>query len=230
MPLVWLYDDRTSMGIFDGLLGPRESFWFERGAAGARNGTFHGQADVGGRRVDVLGTSISREGLSFLSPVRIADRDVPLAFALRSRSIKSRVRVERGDTLQAQKRTVHRYFCTFTAIAADDWDAVVRYVDDLPEPPPAPVVAGAPDDAFRSLPSAVQSEVVERLVRLKRLAEPRPGCAPLIRVEALPPRTLSDGRVIRDVKIHSRITLDQHTRSFDTRFRIHSSGIVELLD
>lgn len=219
------------MGIFDGLLGSRESFWFEKGAAGARNGTFHGHTDVGGRRVDVLGTSISREGLSFLSPVQLAARDIPVAFALRSRSIKSRVRVERGEAMQAQKRTVHRYFCTFTAIAADDWDAVVRYVDDIPEPPPAPAATSSgPDDAFRSLPSDVQNEIVEQLVRLKRLAAPRPGCVPLIRVHALPPRTLSDGRIIREVRIHSRIVIDHHTRSYDTRFRVHSSGIVELLD
>jgi hypothetical protein len=225
-----MYDCFTSMGIFDGLLGARESFWFEKGAAGARNGTFHGHTKSGGRRVDVLGTTISREGLAFLSPVRLAEKELPLDFALPARSIQSRVRVERGEEMQAQKRTVHRYFCTFTAIAADDWDAVVRYVDNLPEPPPAPIPVDMVDDAFRTLPHSVQKDLVERLVRIKRLTAPKPGCAPLIRVRAMPPRLLSDGRTLRDVTIHSRITVDHHTRSYDTRFRVHASGIIEQLD
>ncbi|HEY4441507.1 MAG TPA: hypothetical protein VGN14_13700 [Candidatus Elarobacter sp.] len=219
------------MGIWDGFLGGRESFWFEKGAAGARNGKFHGHTSVGGRRVDVLGTSISREGLAFLSPVRIADRDLPLAFALPTRSINSRVRIERGDFMEAQKRTIHRYFCTFTAIAADDWDAVVRYVDGLPEPPPPPPpVNVGPDDAFRSLPQRVQTEIVDRLVRMKRLAAPRPGHAPMIRIHALPARTLNDGRTVQDVRIHSRIIVDHQARGYDTRFKIYGSGIVELVD
>ena len=217
------------MGIFDQFLGGRESLWFEKGAAGAKQGTFRGHASTGGRRIEVLGTAVSRQGLSFVSPVRLAERELPFDFLLRARTIKSRVRVERGEMMQSAKRTVHRYFCTFTAIAADDWDAVVRYVEDIPEPVDATPAPSAPDDVFRALPQAVQNMIVAQLIGLKRLAEPRAGQAPLIRVRMLPAKTLPDGTVLREVAIHSRIAVGHETQSYDTRFRVRPNGAVEIV-
>jgi hypothetical protein len=219
------------MGIFDQLLGGRESMWFENGAAGARQGNFHGHVSSAGRRIAIVGTKLCRQGLAFFSPVRFAETELHIDFAVRSRIVKTRVRVERGEAVQSPQRVVHRYFCSFTGIAADDWDAVVRYVDDIPEPP-LPFATAAPvlDEAFREFPSAVQNEIVELLVAKKRLTAPRPGTAPLIRVRAYMPRQLGEGRSVRDVSVHSRIVVDHRTQSHDTRFRVFSNGTVELVD
>ncbi|MDB5070058.1 MAG: hypothetical protein JWM87_1169 [Candidatus Eremiobacteraeota bacterium] len=62
--------------------------------------------------------------------------------------------------MQAPERVVHRYFCTFTATAADDWDAVVRYVENKPEPKKADFVPKS-DDEFRSLPTAIHGAIVD---------------------------------------------------------------------
>jgi len=225
-----LYDTERAMGIFDQLLGGRESMWFENGAVGARQGNFHGHVSSAGRRVAIVGTTLCRQGLAFFSPVRFAETELHVDFAVRSRVVKTRVRVERGEVVQSPQRVVHRYFCSFTGIAADDWDAVVRYVDDIPEPPPPAVAAPVLDEAFRAFPSAVQNEIVDLLVRKKRLSAPRPGTAPLIRVRAYLPRDLGEGRSVRDVSVHSRIVIDQRTVSYDTRFRVFSNGTVELVD
>jgi hypothetical protein len=123
---------------------------------------------------------------------------------------------------------VHRYFCTFTAIAADDWDAVVRYVENKPEPQKI-VLPKRSDDEFRSLPETVQDAIVEQLVRAKRLEAPAPGTVPLIRMVAGTIRDLGQGRSAQDVLIHSRVKAGDEMRAFDTRFRVLSAQRVELI-
>ncbi|HTW82709.1 MAG TPA: hypothetical protein VMD91_01425 [Candidatus Sulfotelmatobacter sp.] len=215
--------------LFDQLFGKRDSLWFENGAAGARQGKFQAMAISGGRSVTVMGMALAREGLAFVSPVLLGEPELQMTLAVRARRIATRVRVDRTEPMKSPDRIVHRYFCSFMAIAADDWDAVVRYVENKPEPK---TVEFAPtiDDDFRSLPMSVQNDIVRYLVRQGRLQPPGQGQAPLIRVETSAPRDLGNGRVARDVLIHSRITKHQETHSFDTRFRVFSTNQVQALD
>jgi hypothetical protein len=217
------------MMLFDAMFGRRDRLWFENGAAGVRQGKFAGQAAVDGKRIPIVGTTMSKEGLAFVSAIKILASELPFTFKLRERTIESRVRVERSEPMQAPERIVHRYFCVFTAIAADDWDAVVRYVDNKPEPKPVEIPK-AIDDEFRALPGRVQDGIVACLVRNKRLATPSPGVAPLIRLRTGSVRDLGGGRSARDVLIHSRVvTRDEGLRSYDTRFRVYSDDRIELL-
>lgn len=217
------------MELFEQFFGRRDQSWFENGGIGARQGTFQATALGGGRKIPVLGTVVAREGLAFISPSRIAESELQVSFTLRARPIEARVLVERGEPMMARAKPVHRYFCTFTSIAADDWDAVIRYVDNVPEPTGGEVVADA-DDAFLTLPSATQTAIVAKLVAARRLAPPKPGQVPLIRVSCGPVRQLGDGRIARDVSIRSRVNVDRQMTNFDTRVRIFSSGTVDLLE
>ena len=212
-------------------LGRKDAMWFENGASGAKQGKFVGHAVHNGREVPILGTTISKEGLAFVSPAQLAADELSVTFTLRQRRIPSRVKVHRGEAMQAPQRIVHRYFCSFTAIAADDWDAVVRYVEDRPEPAVAAAPTPMVDEDFRTLPSAVQREIVEQLVRMKRLAEPKHGHQPLIRLQAGQLRDLGDGRSCQDVVIHSRVRghHGEDTRSFDTRFRVYANHRIEVV-
>lgn len=216
------------MQLFDQLFGRRDQRWFENGAAGARPGKFQGYAISDGRRIPVLGTTVSREGVAFVSPKQLAETELQFTFTLRQRTIPSRVHVDQTDAMQAPERVVHRYFCSFTAIAADDWDAVVRYVENKPEPPKAEFKPKS-DDEFRALPIAVQNAIVDTLVRARRLNQPAPGTVPLIRMVAGSVRDLGTGRTAQDVLIHSRVKIEDATLSYDTRFRVLSSQRVELI-
>jgi len=216
------------MQLFDQLFGRREQRWFENGALGARPGKFHGFAISDGRRIPVLGTTVSREGVAFVCPKQLAETELSFTFQLRQRTIPSRVHVDQCDAMQAPERVVHRYFCSFTAIAADDWDAVVRYVENKPEPKHVEFQKKT-DDEFRALPSVVQNAIVEALVRAKRLNQPAPGTVPLIRMVAGSVRDLGQGRTSQDVLIHSRVKIEDAMLSYDTRFRVLSSQRVELI-
>ena len=216
------------MQLFDSLFGRREQRWFENGAAGARHGRFQGHATSDGRNVPVLGTAVARAGVAFVSPRPLPESELQFTFVLRDRTIPSRIHVEQSEAMQTSERVVHRYFCTFTAIAADDWDAVVRYVENKPEPQKI-VLPKRSDDEFRSLPETVQDAIVEQLVRAKRLEAPAPGTVPLIRMVAGTIRDLGQGRSAQDVLIHSRVKAGDEMRAFDTRFRVLSAQRVELI-
>ena len=212
------------MLLLDQLFRKTEPLWFEKYCG--RNGAFDAVALCDGRSIRVMGTTVAREGLAFVSQVPVYGRDVPLTFTLRRRSIFSRVRIDKDETIRAAKQLVHRYFCSFTSIAADDLDAVTRYVDHGPA---TPADEQAVDEDYRTLSTRVQSAIVSHLVRLHRLAPPAPGIAPLIRHRAEPLRELEDGRTARDVRIHSRIVDGDRPRSYDTRFRVFADETVELL-
>jgi hypothetical protein len=193
-----------------------------------RHGKFAARALTRGAALPVLGTTVSKEGVVFVSQTQIPEPELQFTFTLRERHIPSRIRVDREEPMQAPERIVHRYYCSFSAIAADDWDAVARYVDNLPEPKPVEKRAVIDDD-FRSLPVVVQHQLVRELVALKRLAAPAPGTAPLIRIKAGSVRDVAPGRTAFDVLVHSRIRVADETRTYDTRFRVYSDNRLELL-
>lgn len=213
------------MQLFDSVFGCRERRWFPDGAVRARPGKFDGHALCGGRQVPIRGTTVARDGLAFISPHELSETDLDLTFTLRRRSIPSRIRVDATDALQAPSRTLHRYFCSFVALADDDWEAVLRYVDNEPEPAQAAAATTA-DGGFGALPIAAQHGLVDYLVRMQRLDPPAPGTAPLIRL--IGTRIVSEGgRTAQELVIHSRVKRDGTTCSYDTRFHVSDAGRIE---
>ena len=205
------------------LIGRRrpEPRWFE--STSGRTGRFDAVATSGGKAVAVVGTRLAREGVAFVSGVALRDPELPLSFTIRRRTIPSRVRVMRHEPFREAARLVHRYYCSFTALEEADREMVARYVDGVPEPAEPPTAAASPN----GLSAIAQMRIAEHLVKLKRLAPAAPGLAPLIRLEAEPPRTLEDGREARCFAVHSRVRTADGVRSFVTRFRVFADDHVD---
>jgi len=213
------------MTLIDQLFRRTETLWFD--SADGRDGTFDAVALSGGKRIPVVGTRIAREGIAFVSQVEVRGSEVPLMFTIRRRTIPSRVRIVKDQPVRAAERIVHRYLCSFTMLADDDRAAVARYVANLPEP--AALVDETPIDSG-ILSARVRSQIADHLVRLKRLAPPAPGMAPLIRLEAEPVHNLDDGRTAREVVVHSRLRTSSAVRTFRTKFRVFSDDKVDVLN
>jgi hypothetical protein len=210
------------MDLIGGLFKGPERMWFE-GSSG-RSGTFDAVALSEGKRIAVVGTRLSREGLAFVSEVAVRGAEVPVTFTIRRRTIPSRVKIVKYEPARGAKQLAHRYYCSFTAISDEDRAAVVRYVDDAPEP-----AVPAPATGVNSFSVVVQRSIADHLVAMKRLARPGPGMAPLIRLDADVPRKLEDGRQVRDVVVHSRIRTETGVRGFETRFRVFADERVDVL-
>jgi hypothetical protein len=211
------------MNLMDQLFRRTEALWFD--SADGREGNFDAVAVSGGKRIAVVGTRLAREGIAFVSSVAVRGDELPLTFTIRRRTIPSRVRIIKDEPVRAAQRILHRYLCSFTAIAEADRDAVVRYVENRPEPA---LDESALEDSG-SLSARVRGDIADRLVQLKRLAPPAPGMAPLIRLDAQTVRELEDGRRARDVVVHSRLRSADGVRSFQTKFRVYADDRIEVL-
>jgi len=211
------------------MLGQRaipDSQWFAREPRSMRAGAFPMMVRLGTKIVPVLGTLASRFGVAFISEFKIDGPELTINMTIRSRTIPSRVRIVAQDEVRHKDKNVLRYFTQLVGIAADDWDALVRYVDDLPEPPPPAARPAAADEDFRSLPLGVQRAIVGTLARARRVAPPDGDTAPLIRFNRIATRTVGD-TTYTDIVVHSRILIDGETKRYNTGFRLFPDGRIE---
>ncbi|MDQ2992336.1 MAG: hypothetical protein M3R30_05895, partial [Candidatus Eremiobacteraeota bacterium] len=143
--------------------------------------------------------------------------------------IPIRVKAVRNDNVEHQGKRWNRYMVSFQGVSADDWDAIVRYVNDVPEPQDRrkmqhAEMAEQTDDAYRLLPMAIQNKIINTLVRSGKLEEPKPGQTPLLK--------LFYGGLVKQAgkapahrfNVHSRIVKDGEVFAYDSRFLVDDAG------
>jgi hypothetical protein len=202
-----------------------------------RVGAFHvwyqpDPTDPGLRKAGV-GLEISPNGIVFIMEDAIEARNFNLIARLRDQNLTLRVRRIRSDDIQQQGSVWHRYMCEFVGIAADDWDAIVHYVNNEIDPDRRKMqhqtLGENVDDAYRLLPLMLQQKLVAMLVAQEKLEPPKPGQEPLLRL-------FYGGLVVRTgqipahrVNVHSRIKRDDGMIAYDTRFLIAEDGAITVL-
>ncbi len=180
-----------------------------------------------------IGLEISPNGLMFIlaEPIEAAefngvargrDRDVPL-----------RVKRVRNDRVEHQGQTWSRYMCEFLGIAADDWDAIVRYVNDEPEADRRKMqhqeLSPKVDDAYRLLPLVLQQRITQMLVEQHKLDAPKPGQTPLLKLFYGGLIKRPGQKPVHRFNVHSRIKRNDEMLAYDTRFLIAEDGAITVL-
>lgn len=178
------------------------------------------------------GLEISHKDIVFMMPERPAGKYFNVLIHIRNRYIPLRVEVVHEDTVSEGGQTFHRFGCKYVGLKADDWDAIVRYVNDEPEPEDKAQgelaqIRQKADDAYRLIPLAVQNKLIDLLVRENKLEPPAEGRVAALRMTYLGASKKSDGSKIHHVAIHSRKQINDEWVGFDTRFRIDSQGNIE---
>ena len=100
------------------------------------------------------------------------------------RRIRARLTIARQGSMEREGVEWALIAGVFQGIAADDWDAIVRFCKNVADPTnkgaeELAVISAADDDAYRLLPLKVQERVVQALVqagRLAPIATPRARC------------------------------------------------------
>ncbi len=181
-----------------------------------------------------IGVEISPNGLAFLIEDTIPAPEYHLVVRLRDRKIPVRVKHVRGDRAQHQGKTLNRYMGEFLGIAATDWDEIVRYVNESPEPTDRrkmqnQVMHQQVDDAYALLPAALQKKIVATLVEARRLDEPKAGETPLIKLFYGGLVRRPGGKSAHRFNAHSRIKKAEQLMAYDTRFLIGEEGELTVL-
>lgn len=134
-----------------------------------------------------LGLDLSLAGAGMLLFEEVTGSELDVRITLGGRIVPIRVKVARSMAGLAKGRKVWRYGFEFVGIAADDWDAVARWVkgEDAIEPSnraqgDLQMVRMSADDADRLMPKALQDRLLVELVGRRRLVPFDSDQSPLV--------------------------------------------------
>ncbi len=175
-----------------------------------------------------IGLDIGGGGLCILTQEPVGRDELEVRAELDERSVRVRAKIVWHDNVQHQGRKVWRYGMRFVGIAADDWDAIIRYATDRPvtETNKAQEELGAvrmtPDDAARLLPRELQTRLLQMLVDRGRLA-PLSDRVPLVQY-FYSGVVRHDDRMVHRIVIQSKVVGAERDDLFETRFVFDESG------
>ena len=179
--------------------------------------------------VPALGLEISVKSVLFATKEPPPGKHVDIAMDLNGKRVKARIGIARSGPMIRDGVNWTVIAGVFEGIAADDWDAIVRFCEDRDDPgnkaaDELHAIQNAPDDAFRLLPLQVQERVVDALVRAGRLAPDSNAKNPLLRMQYTG-RTKTG---IHRLSVHSRRSVDEEILFFDSFVTIDDAGNVTL--
>jgi hypothetical protein len=179
--------------------------------------------------VPALGLEISEKGVLFATREAPPGRIVDVAIDLGPRRVRARVKVARQGTMARDGIDWALIAGVFEGIAADDWDAVVRFCKNFNAPTNKAAeelmaMAGADDDAYRLLPLRVQERVVAALIGAGRLAANSRPESPLLRMSYAGKTSAG----VHRLSVHSRRHEDDEVLQFDSFLTIDEAGDVQL--
>ncbi len=183
----------------------------------------------GGELVPALGLEISEKGVLFASREAPPGPSVDVAMELSGRRIRARLTISRRGPIARDGVEWSLLACDFQGIAADDWDAIVRFCKQRPDPGnkaagELAALSQIDDDAYRLLPLKVQERVVAALVTAGRLAPTSDAKNPLLRMSyGGNPRP-----GVHRLDVHSRRNEDGEVLHFDSTLTIDDAGNVQL--
>ncbi len=179
--------------------------------------------------VPALGLEISEKGILFATRDAPPGRIIDVAIDVNGRRVRARVKIARQGTMARDGVDWALIAGVFEGIAADDWDAIVRFCKNFNAPgnkaaEELAAMAGADDDAYRLLPLRVQQRVVSALIGAGRLAPNSRPENPLLRMSYA--GKTSTG--VHRLSVHSRRHEDSEVLQFDSFLTIDDAGEVHL--
>jgi hypothetical protein len=181
--------------------------------------------------VPLTGVDISAGGMGVISPAKFEKDEVNFRVVVEDRAIVLRAKHVWCVPGTLQGRAVYRYGVHYTGIAADDWDALVRFCSnesvnvENKAQKELDLVRMQADDVARLIPQRLQQRLLAMLVQARRLAPVEKDKTPL--VQYFYGGTIKrNGRSMHRLSIHSRINdeLTGEAVSYDTRFLFDDTG------
>jgi hypothetical protein len=181
-----------------------------------------------GTLVPGLGLEISEKGLLFATKEGPTGATVEVALDLHGRRVRARLKIVRKGAMTRDGVEWAVIACVFEGIAADDWDAIVRFCKNLDDPGNKAAqelsALHGDDDAYRLLPLRVQQRVVAIVVKAGRLAPGSDAKNPLLRMSYDGSTRAGEHRLA----VHSRRSVDGEMLQFDSVLIVDDSGNVQL--
>lgn len=178
-----------------------------------------------------IGVDLSDEGMCILTQQEVGDKPFSVRATLDARIVNMRCVPVWNNKVNHNGKPVMCYGLKFVGIAADDWDAVVKFIsgDKLAEKEENKAqeeLATArmqADDVARMLPKAFQQRLFLELIKRNRLSAFDENSNPLVQFEyggVAPWR----GKNMHRLTIHSKVIDGKKEERFSTRFMFDDNG------
>jgi len=182
-----------------------------------------------GTPVPAQGLEISTKGVLFATKDAPSTRDLEVRIGLANRQVRARLTIARSGTMAREGVEWTILAGVFQGIAADDWDSIVRFCKNQPDPTNKAAdelasMAHGDDDAYRLLPLKVQERIVATLVEAGRLNPGSDAKNPLLRM-TYGGKTRTGAHVL---SVRSRRHVDGEAVEFDSSLQVDESGNVRL--
>jgi hypothetical protein len=180
---------------------------------------------------------ISASGMGLVSPAKFEKDEVNFRVQIDERAIMLRAKQVWCIPGTLQGKSVWRYGVQYTGIAADDWDALVRFCNneavnvENKAQKELELVRMQADDVARLIPQKLQQRLLGMLVQSRRLAPLEKDKTPLVQY-FYGGTVKRNGKTMHRLSIHSRMNDEAagEAVSFDTRFIFDDSGTdIEML-
>lgn len=189
-----------------------------------------------GKWLPAAGIDLSASGLGVLSPAEFHGSEVDFRITLQERTLVVRARTVWSLPGTFQGKRAWRYGMRIVGIAADDWDAIVRYcsggkvADENVAQKELALVRMQPDDVARLIPEKLQRRLLQMLVERRRLA-PIDEKPPLVQYSYGGVIKRGDALMHR-LSIHSRAENagTGEMESYDTVFLFDDAGQQALIE
>ncbi|MBV8599977.1 MAG: PilZ domain-containing protein [Candidatus Eremiobacteraeota bacterium] len=177
-----------------------------------------------------IGVDLSDEGMCILTQEEVPEKQFNVRATLDTRIVSMRCAPIWHNEVNHGGKPVQMYGLKFVGIAADDWDAVVRFtsgdqveVENKAQQELAAAKQIKQDDVARLIPMAFQKRLFQELVKRGRLAPFDEKATPLVQFEygGLAPWR---GRNMHRLTIHSKINDGKKEERFSTRFMFDELG------
>jgi hypothetical protein len=177
------------------------------------------------------GVDISASGMGVISPSKFPKDEINLRIVVEAKSILARAKQVWCIPGTLQGKPVYRYGVQYTGIAADDWDALVRFCNseavnvENKAQKELEMVRMQADDVARLIPTRLQERLLAMLVQARRLAPLEKEKTPLVQY-AYGGVVKRAGKQFHRLQIHSRVVdeLSGQATTYDTRFLFDDSG------
>lgn len=185
--------------------------------------------DAGITQKPAIGLDVSGGGLCVLTQEPVGRDEFEIRATIEQRIVRVRARAVWQDTVSHQGKSVWRYGMRFTGIAAEDWDAIIRFTTDKPvaesnkAQDELTTVRMTPDNADRLLPHKLQQRLLAMLAERRRLAPLSDKVIPLVQY-------FYSGVVHHESKLMHRLTIQSKVvgiegdEMFETRFVFDDKG------
>ena len=181
--------------------------------------------------VPLTGVDISASGMGIISPSKFEKDELNFRILIEERAILLRAKSVWSIPGTLQGRPVFKYGVQYTGIAADDWDALVRFCSneavnvENKMQKELELVRMQADDVARLIPQRLQQRLLTMLVLARRLAPLEKDKTPLVQY-FYGGTVKRNGRQMHRLSIHSRLNdaATGEALSFDTRFLFDDSG------